>query len=133
MFNKGKIEDLNAEILLLNSKIAELSKFGAMEAVKVEEEVNKLKESKANLEQELITLRNEVLEVKKSLIETQEIAMLQEVGIYQYSTILDSTVGYSDLIKNIEVKIKERNITNGGAITAAQGWTVNGSSAEAQK
>ena len=133
MFNKGKIEDLNAEIVLLNSKIMELSKFGAMEAVKVEEEVNKLKESKADLEQELITLRKEVLEVKKSLIETQEIAMLQEVGIYQYSTILDSTVGYSDLIKNIEVKIKERNITNGGAITAAQGWTVNGSSVEGAK
>ena len=30
MFNKGKIEDLNAEILLLNSKIAELSKFESM-------------------------------------------------------------------------------------------------------
>ena len=73
MFNKGKIEDLNAEILLLNSKITDLSKFGAMDAVKVEEEVNKLKESKANLEQEVITLRKEVLEVKKSLIETQEI------------------------------------------------------------
>ena len=133
MFNKGKIEDLSAEILNLNTKITELSKFGAMNAVQVEEEVAKLKETKSNLEQELLALRKNLLEVKNSLIETQEIAMLQEVGIYQYSTILDSTVGYSELIKGLEAKIKERNISNGGAITAAQGWSVNGSATEGAK
>jgi len=36
MFNKGKIEDLSAEILNLNSKIIELSQFGAMNAVQVD-------------------------------------------------------------------------------------------------
>ena len=133
MFNKGKIEDLSAELLNLNTKITELSKFGAMNAIQVEEEVTKLKETKSNLEQELLALRKELLEVKNSLIETQEIAMLQEVGIYQYSTILDSTVGYSELIKGLEAKIKERNISNGGAITAAQGWSVNGSATEGAK
>ena len=49
MFNKGKIEDLNAEILKLNDEITKLntaveslSKFGAMEVLEIKEEISKL-------------------------------------------------------------------------------------------
>ena len=140
MFNKGKIEDLNAEILRLNGDILKLnttvellSKFGAMGVLEIKQEISSLEEQKTTLSEELITLRSEILENKKSLIETQEIAMLQEVGVYQYTSILDTSEGYSDKIAEIRTKIKERNIANGGAITAAQGWTVNGSTAEGSK
>ena len=140
MFNKGKIEDLNAEILKLNDEITKLntaveslSKFGAMEVLEIKEEISKLEQNKSTLTEELLTLRKEIIETKKSLIETQEIAMLQEVGVYQYTSILDTSEGYSDKITEIRTKIKERNITNGGAITAAQGWTVNGSTTEGAK
>ena len=81
----------------------------------------------------MINLNKEISEVKESLIKTQEIAMLQEVGVYQYSSILETSEGYSEKIAEIQAKIKERNITNGGAITAAQGWTVNGSTSEGAK
>ena len=140
MFNKGKIEDLNAEILKLNDEIKKLntsveslSKFGAMGVLEIKEEISKLEQNKSTLTEELLTLRKEIIETKKSLIETQEIAMLQEVGVYQYTSILDTSEGYSDKITEIRSKIKERNITNGGAITAAQGWTVNGSTTEGAK
>ena len=140
MFNKGKIEDLNAEILKLNDEITKLntsveslSKFGAMGVLQIKEEISKLEQNKSTLTEELLTLRKEIIETKKSLIETQEIAMLQEVGVYQYTSILDTSEGYSDKITEIRSKIKERNITNGGAITAAQGWTVNGSTTEGAK
>jgi hypothetical protein len=140
MFNKGKIEDLNAEILKLNDEITKLntsveslSKFGAMGVLQIKEEISKLEQNKSTLTEELFTLRKEIIETKKSLIETQEIAMLQEVGVYQYTSILDTSEGYSDKITEIRSKIKERNITNGGAITAAQGWTVNGSTTEGAK
>jgi hypothetical protein len=140
MFNKGKIEDLNAEILRLNGDILKLSatveslsKFGAMGVLEIKQEISMLEGQKNTLSEELITLRKEILETKNSLIETQEIAMLQEVGVYQYTSILDTSEGYSDKIAEIRSKIKERNIANGGAITAAQGWTVNGSTAEGSK
>ena len=140
MFNKGKIEDLNAEVLKLNDEITKLntaveslSKFGAMGVLEIKEEISKLEQNKSTLTEELLTLRKEIIETKKSLIETQEIAMLQEVGVYQYTSILDTSEGYSDKITEIRSKIKERNITNGGAITAAQGWTVNGSTTEGAK
>jgi outer membrane murein-binding lipoprotein Lpp len=37
MFNKGKIEELTSEIEKLNSQIIELSKFGGMNAVQIEQ------------------------------------------------------------------------------------------------
>lgn len=140
MFNKGKIEDLNTEILKLNNEITKLntsveslSKFGAMGVLEIKEEISKLEQNKSTLTEELLTLRKEIIETKKSLIETQEIAMLQEVGVYQYTSILETSQGYSEKIVEIQAQIKDRNIANGGAITAAQGWSVNGSTSEGAK
>jgi hypothetical protein len=133
MFNKGKIEELNNEVQRLNTLVEGLSKFGALGILEVKEEILKLEENKKTLSEALINLNKEISEIKESLIETQEIAMLQEVGVYQYSSILETSEGYSEKIAEIQAKIKERNITNGGAITAAQGWTVNGSTSEGAK
>lgn len=133
MFNKGKIEELNTEIQRLNTLVDDLSKFGALGILEVKKEILTLEENKKTLSEALINFNKEISEIKESLIETQEIAMLQEVGVYQYSSILETSEGYSQKIAEIQAKIKERNITNGGAITAAQGWTVNGSTSEGAK
>ena len=133
MFNKGKIEELNAEILRLNATVESLSKFGAMGILEIDKEISVLAEQKSSLTQELLNLQKEIVDTKQSLIETQEIAMLQEVGVFQYTSILESSEGYSEKIAEIQAKIKERNVANGGAITAAQGWTVNGSTSEGAK
>jgi hypothetical protein len=133
MFNKGKIEELTSEIEKLNSQIIELSKFGGMNAVQIEQEIVQLKITKTEIEKELGTVRQELSNLKASLIETEEIAMLQEVGIYQYSTVLESSVVYADKIKEIEVEIKKRNLADGGAIEAANEWIVNGSASEGRK
>jgi hypothetical protein len=133
MFNKGKIEELTNEIEKLNSQIIGLSKFGGMNAVQIELEITQLKNTKAEIEKELGTVRQELSNLKASLIETEEIAMLQEVGIYQYSTVLESSVVYAEKIKEIEVEIKKRNLADGGAIEAANEWIVNGSASEGRK
>jgi hypothetical protein len=133
MFNKGKIEELNAEIQRLNTVVEELSKFGALGALEIQDEISKLNSQKNALSAELENLEREILGSKKSLIETQEIAMLQEVGVYQYSSILDTSEGYSEKIAIIRAKIKDRNVANGGAISATQNWTVNGSTTEGAK
>ena len=133
MFNKGKIEELTNEIGNLNSQITELSKFGGMNAVQIEQEITQLKITKTEIEKELSAVHQELSNLKTSLIETEEIAMLQEVGIYQYTTILESSVGYAEKIKEIEAEIKKRNLADGGAIKAANEWIVNGSASEGRK
>ena len=133
MFNKGKIEELNIEITRLDSLVQGLSEFGALGVLEIKEEISKLEKQKGEMSLELLNLGKEITETKAVLIQTQEIAMLQEVGIYQYTSILDTSEGYSEKIAEIRRQIKERNIANGGAIRAAQGWTVNGSTTEGAK
>lgn len=133
MFNKGKIEELNNEINRLNTLVEGLSQFGALGLLEIQGEISKLEQLKVEASLALNNLEKEIAETKASLIETQEIAMLQEVGVYQYTSVLDTASGYSEKIAEIRSSIKDRNIANGGAIRAAQGWTVNGSTAEGSK
>ncbi|MCE2768135.1 MAG: DUF4041 domain-containing protein [Fimbriimonadaceae bacterium] len=133
MFNKGKIEELNNEINRLNVLVEGLSQFGALGLLEIQGEISKLEQLKVEASLALNNLEKEIAETKASLIETQEIAMLQEVGVYQYTSVLDTASGYSEKIAEIRSSIKDRNIANGGAIRAAQGWTVNGSTAEGSK
>jgi hypothetical protein len=133
MFNKGKIEELNNEINRLNALVEGLSQFGALGLLEIQGEISKIEQQKVEASLALNNLEKEIAETKASLIETQEIAMLQEVGVYQYTSVLDTASGYSEKIAEIRSSIKDRNIANGGAIRAAQGWTVNGSTAEGSK
>jgi hypothetical protein len=133
MFNKGKIEELNQEIQRLNNLNTSLSQYGAMDVLDIEQIKNQLMKNKTELENELIELRQEILVTKQSLVETQEIAMLQEVGIYEYSSELDTAIEYSTKIDELRAQIKSKNLLSGGAIRAAQGWTVNGSTSEGNK
>lgn len=133
MFNKRKIEDLNAKIIELESINLALSKYGGMDAVQIEKRIEDLNQKSIELDAELLQVEKKLFEEKQALIETQEIAMLQEVGIYQYSSILESAVAYADKIKTIQIQIREANKIGGGAINSAQGWTVNGSASEGAK
>jgi len=133
MFNKGKIEELNNEINRLNALVEGLSQFGALGLLEIQGEISKLEQQKVEASLALNNLEKVIAETKALLIETQEIAMLQEVGVYQYTSVLDTASGYSEKIAEIRSSIKDRNIANGGAIRAAQGWTVNGSTAEGSK
>ena len=66
MFNKGKIEELTNEIGKLNSQITELSKFGGMNAVQIEQEITQLKITKTEIEKELSAVRQELSNLKAS-------------------------------------------------------------------
>lgn len=69
-------------------------------------------------------------EIRKSIVETEDLAMLQEAGIYHYQHPLSDVVAYERELKKLEDQIKAMNRKDGGAILAATGWTVNGSKSE---
>ena len=132
LFNKNQLEALEQENADLKKQIQLLGKYGAMNALQVEQEIDALKQNKANLETSLGELAKELKETRAQLVETQDLAILQEVGIYKYSNILDTAVSYEARIKEIEEEIKAANRPGGGATTAATGWTVNGSAKEGE-
>ena len=132
LFNKGQLEILEKENTELKQEIQSLKRFGAMDAIQIENEIAALRQNKVNLENSLSDLAGQVKAVRAELVETQDIAILQEVGIYEFSEILDTAVDYQDRIKAIEEKVKSANKPHGGATTSATGWTVNGSAKEGE-
>jgi Domain of unknown function (DUF4041)/T5orf172 domain len=130
LFNKGHVDELERQIEDLKQQVQALSQYGGMTAVQVQQEISSLNQNKANLEASLADLSEKIKVARLELVETQEIAMLQEVGIYEFSEILDTAVAYQDKIKVIEDKVKAANKPGGGATSSAIGWTVNGSAKE---
>jgi len=68
--------------------------------------------------------------VRKSIVLTEDLAMLQEAGIYHYRHPLTEAVAYQNELARIEEAVKAMTRKDGGAVLATTNWTVNGSAAE---
>jgi hypothetical protein len=73
---------------------------------------------------------NELDAVRATIITTQDLALLQEAGVYQYRHPLTDAVAYESKLAEIEDQIKSMTRKEGGAVQSATTWTVNGSGAE---
>lgn len=71
-----------------------------------------------------------VAELKESVVETEDREILQEVGIYEYRHPLSDAVAYQAELKRLKDRIKVMTRKDGGAVLAANDWTVNGSAAK---
>ncbi|WP_208113924.1 DUF4041 domain-containing protein [Actinomycetospora succinea] len=119
----------------------ELSRLGALTVVELREQADRaLQESEAqqrrakdeldSLRAELATVTAELQEAKQSVVETREAALLQEVGVYQYHHPLDDALAYKTELAKVRDLMKAMNLKDGGAVTGATDWTVNGSAAQ---
>jgi hypothetical protein len=71
-------------------------------------------------------LQAEQAELSRLVIETREIAILQEVGIYEYRHPLDDAPAYKARLAGLQAKIKDA-VKAGSAVKGSTSWTVNGS------
>jgi hypothetical protein len=69
---------------------------------------------------------------RKAIVATQDVALLQEAGVYQYRHPLTDVAAYEQKLDAIQDEIKAMTRKDGGAVLAASGWTVNGSVAQGQ-
>lgn len=79
---------------------------------------------------EIEGLKKQLADTKKSIVETEDLALLQEAGIYHYRHPLTDAVAYEKELETIDSQIKAMTRKDGGAVLAATNWTVNGSTAE---
>ncbi|MDX6586043.1 MAG: hypothetical protein QOI31_516 [Solirubrobacterales bacterium] len=78
-------------------------------------------------------LEARVRELRTEIVETEELALLQEAGVYEYEHPLSDSVEYEGELKNLRSRIKEMVRADGGAVQATTGWTVNNSAAAGRK
>lgn len=85
-----------------------------------------------SLLQEVAELRAQIQELKSQLVETADLALLQEVGIYQYAHPLDSSAEYEIELRNLAISIKE-SVKTGAAVATTKKWAINGSEQDGAK
>ncbi len=92
-------------------------------------------EPSVNLKQtndNIAALRKEVQDLQTQIIETREIMLLQEVGLYEYAHPLDSSAAYKDALQTIE-ELMKLSIKSGNAVTGTKKWAINGSEKDGAK
>ena len=94
--------------------------------VAVVDDMKNLVAQRAALSAELFSLTKRVRDARAELVQTDELALLQEVGYYQFSHPLDDAVAYRERLEALRGKIKSA-IRDKKAVHSRPGWMVNGS------
>jgi hypothetical protein len=93
-----------------------------------------LVQERAEIEIAQRSLKAQTDEALRTIVETRETALLQEVGIYDYRHPLTDAVAYEKALDRLQDAIKAAaRKKDGGAILATTTWEVNGSKAEGLK
>ena len=137
----GEYGQLSAAVLPLRAEMAALSaQRGQVSSLQAE--VQQLQQRRDALAaevtglQQLVTqvpaLRAEQAQLSAQLVETREIVVLQEAGIYRYRHPLDDAIAYKARLAGVQARIKDA-VKAGTAVKGATNWTVNGSPATAPR
>jgi Domain of unknown function (DUF4041)/T5orf172 domain len=78
-------------------------------------------------------LEARIRELRAEVVETEEMALLQEAGVYEYQHPLTDAVAYQSHLKDLRDQIKVMTRAEGGAVHATTNWTVNNSVTQGRK
>lgn len=107
-----QLETLGAlPVLQLEARKIELERLIADQTARFERE----REDAANA---LAEMKQQLVEARRSIVATKDLALLQEVGVYQYRHPLTDVVAYEKQIEAIENDIKAMTRKDGGAVLA---------------
>ena len=126
---------LRAEVTALNAQRAQLAPLQAEVQRRQTQRRDALNAETAGLQRlsaQISALRAEQAQLSQQVVETREIAVLQEAGIYQYRHPLDDAVAYKAKLAGVQARIKDA-VKAGTAVRGATNWTVNGSTREGAK
>lgn len=140
-----KLEDhqktLQAKLDALNKQMTELGQLTILELEtkkrRLQDDLRELDSAidrKHKQSRDLLAGEQKILDVVRSqIVQTNELALLQEAGVYWYRHPLTDAVAYQQELMQIEARIKAAVLKDGGAVFGATNWTVNGSEAQGHK
>jgi Domain of unknown function (DUF4041)/T5orf172 domain len=134
--SKGRIEELEKENANLQQWVEYLK---GTEAVQLAQQVQAYRAQLTGVEREVLqarsqlaTTQNELGEVRAKIVVTEEQALLQEVGIYEYRHPLDDAVAYKGKLAEAKDALKKW-VRIGQAVHGSTVWTVNNSAPQGAK
>ncbi len=129
LFGGPRKADLETEVEELR---ATLGRMNALPAVEIEHELHRARHELEATRQELDQAKAQLAGVRAQIVETNEIAQLQEAGVYDYAHPLSDAVAYKDLLARVKADTKAL-VSAGRAVAATTNWQVNGSAAQGRK
>lgn len=134
----GELAKARAQNKELRAELERLGHFREEELAKrrksmeeaIEVQSKRLAEERQAASEHADNLRAQLQDLTRSIVATEEIAMLQEAGVYAYRHPLTQIVAYKARLDRIESEYKAMAGKDGGAVLATTNWTVNGSKTE---
>ena len=134
----GEIDALQAERTQLKEQLTKLGALTVIELegkkVELEREIAtqaaRLQRERAEAAEAVQAASYQLQQVRQTIVETEDLTLLQEAGIYKYRHPLTDAVAYQKELAKIDELIKAMTRKDGGAVLATTSWTVNGSAAQ---
>ena len=103
------------------------------QAATLEAAVSDLTTRRTDVDTELREKRNELAQLEAQVVQTQDVLILQEVGVYEYTHPMESSADYKATLGRIRQDMKSM-VKDGYAVNVAlTSWTVSGSEAKGKK
>jgi len=116
-----KLRELGAlPILEIETRIIDAKRKAAAE-------ITEMKAARAKMQADISEAGDQLDAVRKNVVATEDLALLQEAGVYAYRHPLTDVVAYEAELASIDAQIKAMTRKDGGAVLATTNWTVNGS------
>ena len=126
---KKRIEELEAENAALLDLVRQLN---GMDALELSARTEALRAQVADLQQQVGEAERRLAEIRARTVQTEDVALLQEAGVYEYQHPLTDAVAYKAELTRLKDAVKAMTRA-GDAVVATTNWTVNGSAAEGRR
>lgn len=110
-------------VVQLEARRAELEREIAKQAVRLQQE-------RVDAAKALEAVKGDLAKARREIVATEDIALLQEAGVYKYRHPLSDAVAYEKELAQIDEQIQGMTRKDGGAVLSTNSWTVNGSAAQ---
>jgi hypothetical protein len=109
-----------------------MERLAGMDAVRIAELTEGLRAEHDGLRAALDDVTRRLREAEQRIVWTEETALLQEVGVYEYRHPLTDAVAYKERLAQVRARIKEM-AREGRVVVGTTGRQVSGSAAEGRK
>lgn len=122
----------DAEIERSRAELAGLRTKAAEEQQQADSNRAAAAESLRGLRQQIEQATAQLTKVRAQIVQTEDVAMLQEAGIYEFRHRLADAVAYKSRLADLRDEIKTA-VRAGDAVESTTHWTVNGSASQGRK
>lgn len=127
--NKKRAEELEAA----NAELRELVRqLNGMDVLELSAKIEGLRTQADEMQQQLTEARQTLADAKAQVVQTEEVALLQEAGLYEYQHPLADAIAYKGELAHLKDSVKAMTRA-GDAVLTTTSWTVNGSASEGRR